>query len=70
MTAMQYQVSAWTKLQRKGLKKGRPSMHTFISPPESVLTLLQEAELPLVSADMRDLEKEFVSSRNAGNTCK
>lgn len=34
-------------------------MHAFISLPESVLTLPQEAELPLMSADMRDLEKEF-----------
>lgn len=43
-------------------------MHTVISLSESVLTLLQKAELPLTSADMRDLEKEFVSSRNVGNT--
>lgn len=43
-------------------------MHTVISLSESVLTLLRKAELPLISANMRDLEKEFVSSRNVGNT--
>lgn len=45
-------------------------MHTAISLPESVLTLLQEAELSLISAGIRDLEKVFVSSRNIGNTHK
>lgn len=45
-------------------------MHAVISLPETVLTPLQEAELPLISADMRDLEKGFVPSRSVGNTYK
>lgn len=39
-------------------------MHTAIALPESVLTLLQAAELPLISAGIGDLEKVFVSSRH------
>lgn len=43
-------------------------MDIRISFPETGLTFLQEAELAVSDADLRDLEEEFVSSRNAENT--
>lgn len=43
-------------------------MDICISFPETVLTLLQEAELAVSKADLTDLEEGFVSSRNVENT--
>lgn len=45
-------------------------MDICISFPESVLTRLEEAELTMSNADMKDLEEEFASSRNLENTYK
>lgn len=70
MTVMEYWVSTQAELQGQGLEKGKLSVDVCISFPESVLTILQEAELTLSNTDMRDLEEEFVSSRNLENTYK